>query len=124
MLLTPISLILERKASNTKYVDYIKQEGNFDVLFLGTSRAMDAFLPNELWLNYGITSYNFGNQGCNLPVEYWNLVEALSYAKPEIVVVDAYSIDSDQKVASIEYTHEALDVSYSSIDAICYSDIL
>ena len=109
MLLTPISLILERKASNTKYVDYIKQEGNFDVLFLGTSRAMDAFLPNELWLNYGITSYNFGNQGCNLPVEYWNLVEALSYAKPEIVVVDAYSIDSNQKVASIEYTHEALD---------------
>lgn len=109
ILLTPISLILERKASNTKYVDYIKQEGNFDVLFLGTSRAMDAFLPNELWLNYGITSYNFGNQGCNLPVEYWNLVEALSYAKPEIVVVDAYSIDSNQKVASIEYTHEALD---------------
>ena len=110
IILSPIAKILERKASNVKYIDFFNDTNKeYDAIFLGTSRAMDAYLPYEIYTNYGIKSYNFGNQGCFIPIEYWVLENVLDYCKPEVVVIDAYGIASDDVIGTVEYTHEALD---------------
>lgn len=69
---------------------YEEEEDTIDVIFLGSSHAASSFIPQELYNNYGITSYNLGCEQQNLVTSYFWLKEALRYQKPKAVVLDCY----------------------------------
>ena len=52
---------LRREDGARKYSAFYEETQPIDVYFLGTSHVMDAVYPMELWRDYGIVSYNFGN---------------------------------------------------------------
>lgn len=67
-------------------------KNSVDVLFLGSSHAAAGFVPQELYNNYGITSYNLGCEQQNLLVSYYWLKEALHSQSPKVVVLDTYML--------------------------------
>ena len=69
---------------------YDIKEDTIDVLFLGSSHAVDAFIPQELYEEYGITSYNFGSTNQSVALSYYLLKETLRFQQPQAVVIDAY----------------------------------
>lgn len=87
---------------------FMEQAEDFDVLFLGTSHVINAVFPMELWQEYGITSYNLAGHAHPLPATYWVMVNALDYASPQLVVVDCYGLDREDK-ASGEFGHHSFD---------------
>jgi hypothetical protein len=111
------SKIFERKYSYSKYYDFYNQEENFDVLFFGTSHMLDTVYPMELWRDYGIVSYNMANHSENICTNYWQLLNALDYTTPKVVVVDLYAVDSDNKVNE-KYLHNVMDAMPFSINKI------
>lgn len=46
----------------------------------------------QLWNDYGITSYNMGDDSERLTMTYYNILNSLDYAIPELVVVDLAAI--------------------------------
>ena len=60
---------------------------------MGTSRVLDAVQPMELWRDYGITSYNMGNNSECLEMTEWVLKLAFEYQKPRAVFIDVYYVD-------------------------------
>lgn len=108
IMLWTLDAVFERKYSRQKYEDFYIEKEDFDVLFLGTSHVINAIYPMELWERYGITSYNMANHSENICVNYWQLVNALRYTKPKVVVVDLYAIDADAKV-NLKYLHNFTD---------------
>ena len=81
------SKILERKDAYVKYEAFFKEENDFDVLFFGSSNMQHMVIPLQLWNEYGITSYNFGNTSERLPVTYWTIKNALEYTNPKVVCI-------------------------------------
>ncbi|MCR5609004.1 MAG: hypothetical protein K6G26_08075 [Lachnospiraceae bacterium] len=69
---------------------YEMPENSIDVFFLGSSHAVSQFIPQEIYNEYNIKSYNLGCEQQNLLTSYYWLNEALSYQKPEYVVLDTY----------------------------------
>ncbi|MFG6347248.1 MAG: hypothetical protein K1W15_00840 [Lachnospiraceae bacterium] len=69
---------------------YKIEKNSADVLFFGSSHAASFFIPQELYNNYGITSYNLGCEQQNLVTSYFWLREALKYQHPEAVVLECY----------------------------------
>lgn len=98
-LLRAADIVLERKDSSYKYEDFFKltKEDKIDVLFLGSSHVINDVNPVVLYRDYGYTAYNMGGHGSVLQSTYWELIEALNYCKPKLVVVDAYMLEKDVK---------------------------
>lgn len=69
---------------------YEMPRNSVDVLFFGSSHAASGFDPQQLYDNYGITSYNLGCEQQNLLVSYYWLKEALKYQSPKVIVLDTY----------------------------------
>ncbi|MCI8992672.1 MAG: hypothetical protein HFG80_08155 [Eubacterium sp.] len=67
---------------------YEIEKNTTDVLFLGSSRTMCSFLPQELYNKYGITSYNLGGEQQSIFVSYYWLKEALRFQTPKAVVIE------------------------------------
>lgn len=103
--------ITKRKSSDIKYEDFYEEKQDYDILFMGTSHVMNAVFPMELWNDYGITSYNFGNDSSTLPTTYWVMLNALDYTTPKLMVIDCYGLGNNTKVstANFGYAHVALD---------------
>lgn len=99
-----------------------------DVLFLGSSHGVTAFIPQELYNNYGITSYNLSCEQQNLVVSYYWLKEALRYQKPKVVVLETFYLFNDQFETSEAYIRKAIDymkwgsVKVQAINDICTID--
>ena len=68
---------------------YDLEDDTVDVLFLGSSHAYSSFLPQVLYDEHGLTSYNLGMGNQNLVLNYFWLKEALKYQKPKVVVLEA-----------------------------------
>ena len=67
---------------------YEMEENSIDVLFLGSSVAVNAFSPQEIYNDYGIRSYNLGSEQQSIFLSYFWLKEALRFQSPEVVVLD------------------------------------
>ena len=55
LMFTAVSRFFMRKTSYIKNADFYSYEGDFDVLFLGSSHMVMGISPMELWKEYGIT---------------------------------------------------------------------
>lgn len=87
----PKSFVNGRWATTSTHVGFYEMEKNtIDVLFLGSSSAISAFIPQELYNNYGITSYNLGCTQQSMVTSYFWLKEALEYQHPKAVVLDCF----------------------------------
>lgn len=87
--------LTRRDDGERKYGPFFENadEAAYDVLFFGTSRVLNGVLPVELWRDYGITSYNMGNNSEPLGVTKWVMRMAFDYHKPKAALIDAFYID-------------------------------
>lgn len=86
------------KYSYIKYKDFYSERENLDVLFLGTSRVINGVDPMELWHDWGIASYNLANYSETICTNYWQLVNALQYTQPKVVVLDLFASHTEYTV--------------------------
>lgn len=68
---------------------YNMDKESIDVIFLGSSVVVNAFIPQELYNDYGIRSYNLGSEQQSMFLSYYWLKEALRFQKPKVIVLDA-----------------------------------
>lgn len=111
---------------------YALEDNSVDVFFLGSSNAAAGFIPQELYNNYGITSYNLGCEQQSMLVSYYWLKEALKSQSPQVVILDCLMFfpfgDTGTLNASEECMRKALDymkfgeTKKEAIDAICKLD--
>lgn len=69
---------------------YEMEPDSVDVLVLGSSVAMNNVIPQQLYDDYGIRSYNLCSEQQNVLVSYYWLKEALRYQHPKLVVFEPY----------------------------------
>ena len=67
---------------------YEMEKNSVDVLFLGSSVAVNAFSPQEVYNFSGIRSYNLASEQQSVFLSYWWLKEALRFQSPQAVVLD------------------------------------
>ncbi len=124
------SLVVEHKASYEKNQVFFEEaeKGHIDALIFGSTHVMYGLNPIQLYRDYGITSYNFGSYAGGLLPSYWEMMMALDYCTPKLVIVDAHMLEDDVRYAdnegsSIGYAelHQAIDrfpLNKTKIDAI------
>ena len=106
--------VLILKDGIIKYERFYDEDSQFDILFFGSSRVLDAFQPMELWDEYGIRSYNMAQHGEGLARDYWQLKNALEYNVPRLVVMDVslfygeYTV-SEEDQEGRAYLHKQID---------------
>lgn len=91
-MLIPASNLVKWKHSDSEYSIFYDRANDFDVLFFGASVVHYAVYPMQLWHDYGITSYNMGNDSEKLFMTYYDMVNAFDYASPKLVLVDLTAI--------------------------------
>ena len=111
---------------------YQMERDSIDVLFLGSSVAEAQFIPQVLYNDYGIRSYNLACEQQNLVTSYYWLKEVLRFQKPSVVIVDTYMlfpINNYEPLNSAEScTRKAMDsmkwssVKWDAVHDICYYD--
>lgn len=75
--------------TTSSYRQFYKMEKNsVDVLFLGSSLVVNAFIPQEIYNDFGIRSYNLASEQQSIFLSYWWLREALRFQSPQVVVLD------------------------------------
>lgn len=67
---------------------YEMEKDSVDVIFLGSSHAISAFSPQELYDSCGIRSFNLSSEEQSLFVSYYWLKEAIRLQSPKAVVLD------------------------------------
>lgn len=110
--------LLEEKHAREKYQSFFDDETNFDVVFMGTSHAYNSVLPQELWREYGITSYNWGYSNCTLAENYYILQDVVKYTEPKLVVVDLYGLIEYDGVGNGKYPPDSIEQQHVQYDAI------
>lgn len=119
--------------TTSTYIGFYQMEKNsVDALFFGSSHAVSAYIPQELYNNYGITSYNLGCDQQNIIVSYYWLKEALRLQSPKVVILDCYILFPYLPNAPLNTpensTRKALDfmrwspVKMEATETICYYD--
>lgn len=91
-----LNRVLTAKNSTAKMTSFFEKQEDYDVLFVGISHMKYGIYPMELWQDYGIASFNLGEAGTRMPTNYWVLRNALDYASPQLVVIDARKTDVDE----------------------------
>lgn len=111
---------------------YDLEKDSVDVLFLGSSHGVTSFCPQEVYNQYGITSYNLSSDQQGLVTSYYWLKEALRYQTPKAVVLECYFcfpyIVDEPLNTDESYTRKALDfmrwspVKAEAVKTICELD--
>lgn len=91
------------EALYTRNLDYANQPiGSIDVLCFGTSEIYAAYDPIVTYCEAGITGYNFAVSYRSAVTAYYQLLYALKYQTPSIVVCDFSSLYDDQLPNEVE----------------------
>lgn len=106
--LNGLSSIVRKKFPWYQKPTFLENCDDIDVMFLGSSHAVNAILPMELWDGYGIASYNMAGHGNTIPNSYWVMMNSLDYATPRLIVLDCVGISNPQKTSEL-YLHWSMD---------------
>jgi len=87
---------------------YALQPNSIDVLFIGSSNIHCNINPNQIWNQYGFTSYDFCCDQQELGTSYYYLEQALKTQSPEVVVIDILN-DGSQDEINVIQAHYAFD---------------
>ena len=83
-----------------------EQKDSIDVLFVGNSEAYTSVIPNEIWNDYGYTSYICGTPHQTLPQTIRFIHEVCETQRPKIIMLESNSIFMDYKLS--EFTDQFL----------------
>ena len=101
---------MRRDDGERKYGAFFADKQGFDVLFMGTSRVLDAVQPLEMWRDYGFTSYNMGNNSEPLEMTKHVLDLAMDTHVPKVAVIDVfYMTHAIDEAWTYPYRHMFLD---------------
>ena len=91
------NLIVQRKSSYEKNQMFFEEakKDNIDVFLLGSSHVINGINPIQLFDETGITAYNLGGYGSVHLSSYWQMMLALDYCKPKMVVIDSYMLENN-----------------------------
>ncbi len=111
---------------------YTMEKDSVDVLFLGSSFCVNGFIPQEIYNQYGIRSYNLGSEQQSVLLSYYWLEEALRFQKPSVVVLEGHYLQNVHPESPINTTEglvrKSLDpmrlskVKYDAVRAVCALD--
>lgn len=98
--LARINAALEEKGLEYQYYSpYVTHDGFYatpqdtlDVVFVGSSHVFYSFIPQELYDQYGITSFNLGTPAQSVVTSYYWLEEMFKTQHPKVVVYEAFTI--------------------------------
>ncbi len=116
-----VDKLLEDKRGLSKYNQFYNSDTNFDVIFFGTSHTYHSVFTQELWKNYGITSYNWGYSHCTLAEDYYLLQEVVKYTDPKLVVIDLYGLTEYEEKGNGKYNTEKVELQHPQFDTIPFS---
>lgn len=74
--------------TNTYNGFYKMKRDTVDVIFVGSSVAVNAWCPQEIYNDYGIRSYNLGSEQQSIFLSYYWIKEALRFQHPKAIVLD------------------------------------
>lgn len=74
---------------------YTLQRGEVDVLVVGSSHAYSTFDTSVIFQETGKNSYILASNSQNTVQTYYNVKEALHYQHPEAIILEAFSLDSN-----------------------------
>jgi len=112
-----ISNFLDKTDVDEKYKQFFAEENNFDVIFMGTSHTYNTILPQEMWKDHGIPSYNWGQSNCTIPIDYYVLRMLCEYTSPKLVVIDLYGLMEYANIGNGKYRTDARDQQRVQFDA-------
>lgn len=118
LMLYGTSKLLESKKAVVKYHEFYDCDTDIDVIFMGTSHMYNSLLPQELWDEYGITSYNWGYSNCTLPEDYYILQDIVKEHKPKVVVVDIFGLFEYEKYVNGKYRDDRIEQQHVQFDMI------
>lgn len=118
LMLSLLSSLTMRKDAYVNSKPFYEHSEQYDILFFGTSHARDAFLPMELWTEYGYVSYNLASSGATIPMSSWAVVNALDYSSPGLIVFDCYRISHPDISSGNSYVHTMTDSMPLSVNKI------
>lgn len=118
-----ISAILDKPDVDEKYRQFFAEDKNIEVIFLGTSHTYNTVMPQEIWDEWGIPSYNFGHSNCTLPISYHVLRMLDAYTDPSLVVVDLFSVFEYAKIGNGKYRTDSRDQQRVQFDAFPLSKL-
>ena len=102
--------ILRNNESNFKYDPFFKNKTDYDVFFMGSSHVLNGIFPMQLWNDYGITSYNWGNPSLGVVGNFITLQLLLPIKRPNIIVLDVYKPNGDLEKSKVGFLHKAYDI--------------
>ncbi len=73
---------------------YKMKKNSVDVLVLGTSHCINGVIPQEIYNENNIRTYNLASEQQSLFLSYYLLKEALRYQSPQAVVLDTQFVQS------------------------------
>ncbi len=73
---------------------YKIKRNTVDLLILGTSHCINGVIPQEIYNETGIRTYNLASEQQSLFLSYYLLREALKYQNPQAVVLDTQFVQS------------------------------
>ena len=85
---------------------YQKENNSLDVLIFGDSHTYCGISSDIIKAKTGLNTYNFGLAGINFTEIYYNILEALEYQKPKLVIIECYPlIGIGQEKNYLNYTN-------------------
>lgn len=115
------NIVLREKSTIRKNEDFFSQKEDFDVLFFGSSHTEIFVNPMDLWKDFGIVSYNFGNPEESLETSFLLMKNAIEIHKPKVIVLDVAMFNLCENNTNKDHMHYALDsfpISKSKLEAI------
>lgn len=85
--------------------EYFARPKSYDVMFFGNSHMQEAVIPEEIFDEYGIASFNMSHPANLLPTSYWCIQNCFNYAKPKLVVLDGYLSSRPFKISDNNYSY-------------------
>ena len=106
-----VSWVLQEKVDKCDRLhSFFQQPANsLDVVFVGSSHIHYSVYPNQLWHDYGFTSYDASSPAQAIPVSYYLIKETVEKKHPQIIVLDTYYMVYDVYARNQEHIHELTD---------------
>lgn len=93
VILSPKKEVYDVQAVERKLKDFAyERENSIDLVFIGDSETYSAYIPLQMYEQYGFTSYVFGTSAQRLCDSYAILEEVFKTQKPKLVVLETNSI--------------------------------
>lgn len=96
-LVSACAYVMHSKTWYPKMSEFYNNTEEYDVWYLGSSHAIMSTLPEEMWKEYSIRSYNLACYGQTLAMDYWITKNLMKISKPKLVVIDVGVIASEEK---------------------------